>query len=140
LCSRIDDNLRNHNKEYKAARNRLKDTRVKLQKLENRLAEAENSVPLPSIPSRILNRNPVGIAGSVALSVFGAVVNENARANAQAKVDQLRAEVEATHRRIEELERQRADKEWAISKQQSDFAGNSCFDLGFSHEVMNFPF
>jgi len=95
LCSRINDNLINLDREYQIVRSDLGKARSKLDDLEPGLADAENRLNalLPSLPERLVGRSPAGRLGSLASSVFDAVATENARANTQGQVDRLRAQV-----------------------------------------------
>lgn len=134
FCQRIVDNIEDIRAELEPLRRRRDEFKAELANQQSNLDQAIHDASEPSfgvgrLPRR---RNPVGIGVDV-LSAIGEVLTDDS----VEEIRRLRSRIEELSREIDRIDDQIGQKESLLQEQHSAFNQNACYDLGFSHEVLN---
>ncbi len=138
LCRDIVGEIRDLVREYGLLSERLADIQVRGDRVNGRLAELErerSSVSSASLPARIIDKSPVGVG----VSILEAIAKSRKLAQLDSQIANLAQQRDRLRSAWSRTEGQRAAKLRLIRQYQSNFNQYDCFDLGFSHEVLNMP-
>ena len=138
LCQEIASQLRDLKRDWRALTNEFERVKYKEQELSVRFAELqakrERFIALGvSVPARVAVGGPIGAA----TSVLGAIANANELARLDSQLAMLKPQLQNLRNRLQELERKRTSKMDLIRQYQANFNKYDCFELGFSHELLN---
>ena len=134
LCRRIVGNIENLDQELAELR-RLKSRLENSQRRadEDLSAALDQSLGTGSGPGRRPSRGGRIGTGLDIISAIGQVIaNDNS-----AEVHRLQSEVHRLGAQIREVENRIAGKLYALRDQQAEYNRFDCFDLGFSHAVLD---
>lgn len=143
LCERVSSNITNLKIEAAELELRIASMTDKAKQVHEAFLKASfeagaarsANAPVTPFPPGLV---PAAVDGFVTgVSVADAIRKSSEVARLQAKANSLKREYEQLQIDIREAERQLTSKRSLIQDQRRDFNGLRCFDLGFSHEVLN---
>ncbi len=137
LCSRIDDNLKTLMSELSNLRDRQgeldRDAIRAIQTVQSAESELTAAEAAGGGVARAVSRGSF----TAALTVIGAVGHNRLVSEAQAKLRTAEAALARIVREQSAVRRRENDKLHIVRQQQTDWNRLDCFDLGFSHGVLN---
>jgi len=137
-CNDIVGNIRDLADEWRNLGHRLADIQQRGEQLNAQIGQLESqrtSIVTSGLPGRALIGGPAGVAITAAEAI--------AKANRLARLDSALSETISKRDRLRQqwqnLERARDQKLRLIRRSQENYSRLDCFDLGYSHEVLNLP-
>ena len=134
LCTRIVGNVTDIHQELKQLRKQLRRSQSKIYSLQQEIGTIirganGQATSIARLPKRL------GSYG-VALDVLGAIAQVATDDSAQ-RIQALQSEISALQREGKSIEDAIRLKERLLQDQQGEFNSFQCYDMGFSHEVLN---
>lgn len=134
LCIRIVSNVTGIHQEISELRNRRTTKQDEVQRRQNEIGAIirganGQATSIARLPKRL------GSYG-VALDVLGAIAQVATDDSAQ-RIQALQSEISALQREGKSIEDAIRLKERLLQDQQGEFNSFQCYDMGFSHEVLN---
>ncbi len=135
-CRLINKNIRQLTQEWRVLNEKIQSAERKIQNATNELRQAENRrdgivrfVPGPA------RRSPYVLG----ITIIDAIGRSRQIAELNDQIDSLKNRIRRYERERAENEPVRNNKLRLIRQQQQRYNDNNCFELGFSHEVLNMP-
>ncbi len=134
LCTRIVSNVTGIHQELKQLRKQLRRSQSKIYSLQQEIGTTirganSQATSIARLPKRL------GSYG-VAMDVLGAIALVATDDSAQ-RIQALQSEISALQRERKSIEDAIRLKERLLQDQQGEFNSFQCYDMGFSHEVLN---
>ena len=136
ICQRIVANIQSMKSELDALENDRRNLELRLQRRQDELDRIFDDALEPGLPIGRAPKRPGRVGtGLDIIGALGQVLNDDS----PRVIRELQSEIGAFMHELERVEEQIRRKSELIRNQQGEFNRYGCFNLGFSHEVLNAP-
>ena len=133
-CELVTDNIVNIGRELNALRDQSRAVKARLDRLERRRdAVFRDAYDSSSNIGRVPRRRDRLDRDLDIVSAIGQVLKDES----SRRIQSLESEISDAQRRLERIEGGIRQRQIILRDQQGEFNGYECYDLGFSHEVLN---